>query len=113
MCAFQNKSSLPLQYTIKGRTDSFSSSPVQSFRIRLLTSRCIAALTGFYTELELIDVCNKTLKLCQVWKHSSVGEKEGGKKKANLQRTLKIDQVLQEFNYRCLPAASSAWDPRF
>lgn len=40
----------------------------------------------------------------------------GGKKKrekANLQRVLKIDQVLLEFNYRCLPAAFSAWDLHF
>lgn len=73
---------------------------MQSFRIWLLTSRCIAALTGFYTELELIDVCNKTLKLCQVLETFICGGERRWKKKANLQRTLKIDQVLQEFNYR-------------
>lgn len=40
-------------------------------------------------------------------------EKKKIKKKASLQRVLKIAQVLLEFNYRCLPAASPARDTHF
>lgn len=62
--------------------------------------------------LELIGVCNETLKLCRVLEMFTCGG-EKKSEKANLQRVLKIDQVLLEFNYRCLPAAFSAWDLHF